>query len=59
MPVKHIWCEVCESQKGPLFAVTGKDDGKKHYICKSCINILKLKNKRASNDERTSAKPEA
>lgn len=54
MPVKHIWCEVCESPKGPLFAVKNPD-GKKHYICKNCISILKLKNKGASNGKRAAA----
>lgn len=45
MPVKHIWCEVCESPKGPLFAVKNPD-GKKHYICLNCARRLKEKEAR-------------
>ena len=32
---KQIWCAICESPQGHLFAV--EDDKGKHYICKTCI----------------------
>lgn len=44
---KHIWCEVCESPKGPLFAV--KDSKGKHYICKNCIEKFKAMSKEAED----------
>lgn len=38
---KHIWCDVCESSKGPLYKIIG-DDRQKRYICKNCLITLRM-----------------
>lgn len=41
MTTIHIWCDVCESKKGPLFKINN-DNGEKRYICKKCLMKLKM-----------------
>lgn len=38
---KHIWCDVCEAKNQPLFKIFN-DNGEKRYICKKCLNKLKM-----------------
>lgn len=51
--MNRVHCTICSGTKGPLFRVE-MDDKDKHYICKNCISILKMrqrKNYNAYNDK--------